>query len=295
MQVSYSRMDMGPFHTKEPPRNDRPTHPHNYRSARMRNSYRVKSGSMVVKISICMAVLAAAILLEVFVLNNDEVVSTAHQLGERAEGFQALAKVEVCANGQRILATLNVVDDASIVGCGELGLSEDAFAQFGAADGVPVVAVGLGAVGVASRHVASPGIGVVGPVEREARPGNLLEDDQREIPPQPQQHDRSPARTVRRGGVGGMCGWLWRGHGAAAPDVAEEPDQTGIMREIKSLTTEINSSGIIRIIDPDALFLFCFQQTNEFNIKEWENIVFQAAIMECFISVSDKEIIDAKH
>ncbi|WP_068804097.1 thymidine phosphorylase family protein [Thauera phenolivorans] len=56
----------------------------------------------------------------------------------RAEGFQALAKVEVCANGQRILATLNVVDDASIVGCGELGLSEDAFAQFGAADGVPV-------------------------------------------------------------------------------------------------------------------------------------------------------------
>lgn len=56
----------------------------------------------------------------------------------RAEGFQALAKVEVSANGRRILATLNVVDDASIVGCGELGLSEDAFAQFGAADGVPV-------------------------------------------------------------------------------------------------------------------------------------------------------------
>ena len=88
MQVSYSRMDMGPFHTKEPPRNDRPTHTHNYRSARMRNSYRVKSGSMVVKISICMAVLAAAILLEVFVLNNDEVVSTVSAEASGGEGEQ---------------------------------------------------------------------------------------------------------------------------------------------------------------------------------------------------------------
>ncbi|MDX1465262.1 MAG: thymidine phosphorylase family protein [Halomonas sp.] len=56
----------------------------------------------------------------------------------RAEGFQALAKVEVRANGQRILATLNVVDDASIVSCGELGLSEDAFATLGVAEGHPV-------------------------------------------------------------------------------------------------------------------------------------------------------------
>ncbi len=47
----------------------------------------------------------------------------------RAEGFQALSKVEVWANGRHILATLNVVDDPSIVDCGELGLSEDAFAQ----------------------------------------------------------------------------------------------------------------------------------------------------------------------
>src|SRR3989338_1247144 len=38
----------------------------------------------------------------------------------RAEGFQALSKVEVRANGQRILATLNVVDDPSIVGCNHL-------------------------------------------------------------------------------------------------------------------------------------------------------------------------------
>ncbi len=56
----------------------------------------------------------------------------------RAEGFQALAKVEVRADGRRILATLNVVDDAAIVGCGELGLSEDAFASLDATEGCPV-------------------------------------------------------------------------------------------------------------------------------------------------------------
>jgi thymidine phosphorylase len=53
----------------------------------------------------------------------------------RAEGFQALSKVEVRANGQRILATLNVVDDERIVGCDELGVSEDAFAQLQVPDG----------------------------------------------------------------------------------------------------------------------------------------------------------------
>ena len=58
----------------------------------------------------------------------------------RAEGFQALSKVEVRANGQHILATLNVVDDAAIVGCNELGLSEDAFLQL-AVDSGHVVSV----------------------------------------------------------------------------------------------------------------------------------------------------------
>ncbi len=53
----------------------------------------------------------------------------------RAEGFQALSKVEVRANGQRILATLNIVDDLALVSCGELGLSEDAFLQLAVADG----------------------------------------------------------------------------------------------------------------------------------------------------------------
>jgi thymidine phosphorylase len=53
----------------------------------------------------------------------------------RAEGFQALSKVEIRANGHRILATLNVVDDPAIVGCDELGLSEDAFLQLSVKDG----------------------------------------------------------------------------------------------------------------------------------------------------------------
>jgi thymidine phosphorylase len=47
----------------------------------------------------------------------------------RAEGFQALAKIEVFCNGQRIQAVLNVVDDDRIVGVDELGLSEQAFGQ----------------------------------------------------------------------------------------------------------------------------------------------------------------------
>jgi thymidine phosphorylase len=46
-----------------------------------------------------------------------------------------LSKIEVRANGRRILASLNVVDDHSIVGCHELGLSEDAFSQLDVQDG----------------------------------------------------------------------------------------------------------------------------------------------------------------
>ncbi|KPJ92516.1 MAG: thymidine phosphorylase [Gammaproteobacteria bacterium SG8_15] len=49
----------------------------------------------------------------------------------RAEGFQALSKIEVAANGQRIYAVLNVVDDTNIVAPGQLGLSEQAFKQLG--------------------------------------------------------------------------------------------------------------------------------------------------------------------
>ena len=49
----------------------------------------------------------------------------------RAEGFQALSKINVSANGQQIYAVLNVVDDDSIVAPGQLGLSEQAFEQLG--------------------------------------------------------------------------------------------------------------------------------------------------------------------
>ena len=56
----------------------------------------------------------------------------------RAEGFQALSKVAVSANSHTILAVLNVVDDARVVGETELGLSEDAFAQLCIAEGAPV-------------------------------------------------------------------------------------------------------------------------------------------------------------
>ncbi len=57
----------------------------------------------------------------------------------RAEGFQALTKVEIRANGNGINAVLNIVDDPNIVGPGELGLSEQAFAQFGQAAGAAVL------------------------------------------------------------------------------------------------------------------------------------------------------------
>ena len=55
----------------------------------------------------------------------------------RAAGFQALSKVAVQANGATILAVLNVVDDDRIVQACELGLSEDAFARLGIAEGHP--------------------------------------------------------------------------------------------------------------------------------------------------------------
>jgi len=53
----------------------------------------------------------------------------------RAEGFQALSKVKVCADNRRILAVLNVVDDAAIVALDELALSEEAFDHLGLTEG----------------------------------------------------------------------------------------------------------------------------------------------------------------
>ena len=56
----------------------------------------------------------------------------------RAEGFQAQAKVEVRADGKRMLAVLNVVDDDTLVAPGELGLSEDAFATLAQEEGAEI-------------------------------------------------------------------------------------------------------------------------------------------------------------
>jgi thymidine phosphorylase len=56
----------------------------------------------------------------------------------RAEGFQALAKVEVAANGRTILAVLNVVDEPRLLGECELGLSEESWTQLAVAEGAPV-------------------------------------------------------------------------------------------------------------------------------------------------------------
>ncbi|WP_374437554.1 thymidine phosphorylase family protein [Inhella sp.] len=53
----------------------------------------------------------------------------------RAEGFQALSKVTVHANGQAIAAVLNVVDDERIVPPCDLGLSKEAFARLQVEEG----------------------------------------------------------------------------------------------------------------------------------------------------------------
>ena len=53
----------------------------------------------------------------------------------RAEGFQALSKIQVSTNGFKVLAVLNVVDDSSIVQSEELGLSEQAFKQLNVTEG----------------------------------------------------------------------------------------------------------------------------------------------------------------
>ena len=52
-----------------------------------------------------------------------------------AAGLQALTKVQVSAGSRRILAVLNVADDAAIVKPDQLGLSEQAFAQLGLREG----------------------------------------------------------------------------------------------------------------------------------------------------------------
>lgn len=57
-----------------------------------------------------------------------------------SEGFQALNKIEIRCdqNVAPVIAVLNIVDDASITGVDELGLSEQTFQQFCVAEGEPV-------------------------------------------------------------------------------------------------------------------------------------------------------------
>jgi len=52
----------------------------------------------------------------------------------KAEGFQALSKIEIQQDGNHILAVLNVVDDNCIVMPGQLGLSEQAFKHLAMAE-----------------------------------------------------------------------------------------------------------------------------------------------------------------
>jgi thymidine phosphorylase len=59
----------------------------------------------------------------------------------RSEGFQALNKIEISSqeSGQSIIALLNIVDDDRITAPDELGLSEQAFVQFGAPERIPLL------------------------------------------------------------------------------------------------------------------------------------------------------------
>lgn len=56
----------------------------------------------------------------------------------RAEGFQALSKIRVGADGHGILAMLNVVRDDKLVSTDEIGLCDQAFEQLGLDEGTPL-------------------------------------------------------------------------------------------------------------------------------------------------------------
>lgn len=56
----------------------------------------------------------------------------------RPEDFQALAKIELLANGHRIIASINIVDDDRLLAPDEVGLAEQAFRQFGLEEGAEI-------------------------------------------------------------------------------------------------------------------------------------------------------------
>lgn len=55
--------------------------------------------------------------------------------GYSPEQYQALRKIHISSDGREILATLNIVDDEGLVGCGEIGLGEQAFRRLGCPEG----------------------------------------------------------------------------------------------------------------------------------------------------------------
>jgi thymidine phosphorylase len=56
----------------------------------------------------------------------------------RAQEFVALARIEIAGSGKRIVATLNIVEDDTIMAPDQLGLSTLAFRQLGLPEGAPV-------------------------------------------------------------------------------------------------------------------------------------------------------------
>lgn len=56
----------------------------------------------------------------------------------RAQEFVALARIDIWGAGRRIVATLNIVDDNSIMAADQLGLSALAYHHLGLPDGTPV-------------------------------------------------------------------------------------------------------------------------------------------------------------
>jgi thymidine phosphorylase len=92
------------------------------------------------------------------------------------EGFQALARIEVQSSGRTILATLNIVDDAALVGETELGLSEDAHRQLGAVPGAAVTV----------RHATPPASAPA--LRRKLRGERLERDDYRALMDDVAQH-----------------------------------------------------------------------------------------------------------
>ena len=72
----------------------------------------------------------------------------------RPEEFQALSKVEIRANGRRIMAVLNIINHHDILAPGEVGLSEQGFTNLGIPEGSMVDLSQAGTAGELRQCVA---------------------------------------------------------------------------------------------------------------------------------------------